>query len=1009
VSKKYYLPLGKFAPDGADFDTSALKRAKNLLPLFGGHRPWRRRNILSSEATGTPITGTHGHLVLLEEQLQKWRPNGDQSVIGWFSVIDPDNDDLFAQVDDISPSDARYVVYGREDSNPGALISALEDLTDPGSPLTGRELLVRYKVVGAVGAWTLDFNLCEGTGGSPTVISTGAPTESGSVDQEWKTASYVLTTGEAGSVTDHDDLCVKIDVATGGSVQALRPASDLVVGQWLNEGGAAINLYQSIDETVGSDSDYAVSPVLAPGGASHTYRCGLGAGVDPVAHEDHTVRYKRRETNDGCSLVVRLREGTKVIKAVTDSSLSTTALDEGFTLTVADMAKIDDYGALSLEFIASYPTAATSTVTSVGLPDATLSDNDWVPSSGATLHEAIDADDAVYIEEDKAGDQVFVVGIADKVDPQVHDGHVLHVKAARTAATGTPNRFVTVELLQFSTVIASFSTTGLSTTPTDYSYVLTAAQAALILNYGELSLRVVSNGTTSTSKVRVYYAHFDTPEPRRVEVSWAELEVPSATQVWVSWVQLQTPQPNTSFVGDSVEIYAGSEQQLWQVSEAGFSDVSIAAGYGKGGDSPRSWSIVSYGGDVVASNYVDPVQIKAAGTALFANLITSPSPAPSFRHLAVVNRFLVGANVNYSGSPAGQSNELWWSALGDPANFTAPSPATQSDRRLLTQTPGQITGIVGGEFGVIFKAGSILRMNYVGTPLIFQIDVLATDVGCPWPRSIVPYGDFIYFRSSGSFARLDGRTGEIVFLGEAELVKSLVDSDFEDAALGLPSGPDERIYDAMVVGARDAFSRLVFWGYVDTEAAAHRASRAVAYNPHEERFGEYEEAGLDLAALVTWPNVTNTSQSSLLRGVAGLSWDGSSSHFFRWDSQETIEGEILTQTISAKSILGQKSSGRSVILTGVRPVYKEQRKGTQLVPASFTLTVTGSDDSQMRVNVESRETTSEQATPELVYPIDPPLEFEYATFQLAIASMTGATLKHVYALELFYQEGGDYA
>ncbi len=43
---------------------------------------------------------------------------------------------------------------------------------------------------------------------------------------------------------------------------------------------------------------------------------------------------------------------------------------------------------------------------------------------------------------------------------------------------------------------------------------------------------------------------------------------------------------------------------------------------------------------------------------------------------------------------------------------------------------GDITGITGGEFGIVFLEKAIVRMSYIGSPLFFQFDTISRNIGC---------------------------------------------------------------------------------------------------------------------------------------------------------------------------------------------------------------------------------------------------------------------------------------
>ena len=105
------------------------------------------------------------------------------------------------------------------------------------------------------------------------------------------------------------------------------------------------------------------------------------------------------------------------------------------------------------------------------------------------------------------------------------------------------------------------------------------------------------------------------------------------------------------------------------------------------------------------------------------------SGAPAARHLAVIRDFVVTANVTYSS--ATHRSRVRWSAINDATSWTIGS--NQADFQDIPDA-GHITGLVGGEFGVVLMEKAIARMQYVGSPLIFTFEKVETGHGCNYHR-----------------------------------------------------------------------------------------------------------------------------------------------------------------------------------------------------------------------------------------------------------------------------------
>ena len=97
-----------------------------------------------------------------------------------------------------------------------------------------------------------------------------------------------------------------------------------------------------------------------------------------------------------------------------------------------------------------------------------------------------------------------------------------------------------------------------------------------------------------------------------------------------------------------------------------------------------------------------------------------------------------------------------WSGLNDSSTWS-PSQTTQSGYQDIVGSHGNVQAIVGGEsYGVIFMERAIYRMDYVGTPLIFQFDKIADNIGAFAPKSVVSFGSDIFFLAQDGFYKLSG-------------------------------------------------------------------------------------------------------------------------------------------------------------------------------------------------------------------------------------------------------------
>jgi len=170
-------------------------------------------------------------------------------------------------------------------------------------------------------------------------------------------------------------------------------------------------------------------------------------------------------------------------------------------------------------------------------------------------------------------------------------------------------------------------------------------------------------------------------------------------------------------------------------------------------------------------------------------------------------------------------DKVWWSAIDDAANFDI-SETNQADFQRLLSVPGPITGLSGGEYGLIFKASGIYRMDYVGTPLIYRFEEISSLWGTTYPRSIVRVDQDVYFMSPYGPAVV--RRGQTV-----EPIRGFEKIWFYMSNTFIEGSPSYQIYDftksakkathreaidvglegQYVVGAFCPISRTIFWSY----------------------------------------------------------------------------------------------------------------------------------------------------------------------------------------------------
>jgi len=155
----------------------------------------------------------------------------------------------------------------------------------------------------------------------------------------------------------------------------------------------------------------------------------------------------------------------------------------------------------------------------------------------------------------------------------------------------------------------------------------------------------------------------------------------------------------------------------------------------------------------------------------------------------------VCANIGAGTNPA----RVNWSDINDPTDWTA-GGASQSDFQELPDG-GDITGITGGEFGLVFLEKAIVRMSYIGSPLFFQFDTISRNVGCIEGGSVAQYGGIAYFLADDGFYSCNGQ--QITSIGSEKVDKYF----FNNANIGDIDS---------ISTAVDPERNLVIWNYTTT-------------------------------------------------------------------------------------------------------------------------------------------------------------------------------------------------
>lgn len=174
----------------------------------------------------------------------------------------------------------------------------------------------------------------------------------------------------------------------------------------------------------------------------------------------------------------------------------------------------------------------------------------------------------------------------------------------------------------------------------------------------------------------------------------------------------------------------------------------------KAGVYSGQWQFAQFGDHIIGTNGSAPVKYDMAGAA-GADLGGSP---PDARMVAIVRDF-----VFLAGDPADR-NTVSWSAVNNMEGWTVGT--NQSDQQTIPDG-GEITGLAGGEYGLVFQKSAINIFEYVGTPLIFTRRKISETIGSVAPGGLAQAGKMVFFYSNRGFFLFND--GELTPIGREKV------------------------------------------------------------------------------------------------------------------------------------------------------------------------------------------------------------------------------------------------
>lgn len=157
------------------------------------------------------------------------------------------------------------------------------------------------------------------------------------------------------------------------------------------------------------------------------------------------------------------------------------------------------------------------------------------------------------------------------------------------------------------------------------------------------------------------------------------------------------------------------------------------------------WKYCQYGSGLIATNFSDNPQIANMDTdAKFEDLTTLVRG----RHIAQHRGFVILANC-YDSFDGHVPNRIRWSAFENPYDW-AFSAATMADFQD-QQDVGPINGIVVDEDVWLLCRDAIVRMTFIGAPIVYQFITAISGKGCSFPQSVITTEGVTYYLDDDGF------------------------------------------------------------------------------------------------------------------------------------------------------------------------------------------------------------------------------------------------------------------
>lgn len=234
----------------------------------------------------------------------------------------------------------------------------------------------------------------------------------------------------------------------------------------------------------------------------------------------------------------------------------------------------------------------------------------------------------------------------------------------------------------------------------------------------------------------------------------------------------------SAFVGTdgTAALLSGDGVNLYRWTGSGWASVFTGA-------AASVWRFAQFGNNVLAVN---------GGAGVTFDLIGGTAALTGGGPPAADLIMVVRDHVVVAGNPSARQT-VTWSGF-NASNVWTPGGGTQSGSQEML-SGGEVTGLAGGEYGLVFQRGAIKRMDYVGDELVFQFAEISSNIGCMAKGAVAQAGRQVFFLSERGFMLCDG--ANVVPIGTEAVDRTFFATYSRDDIDRVTAAVNPRTYEVM--------------------------------------------------------------------------------------------------------------------------------------------------------------------------------------------------------------------